>query len=234
MHDSFHGCFLACDSMPRSQFSWLEMMHMSGSLSDRAGWKWWGCRAPVRVTYRYLEDGTKVRVSTGGNASGSIIPRPAILRERRKPRSLEGMCKSLSCSCVPCGPSGWTRHVSSRTTCLVRLHSSWLREYSWILWDCKFLSLRREFPSGVICAVGTRDTPKEIVLEKTPDPSAGRPGLPQLFQWADELGTNNPFSILIFVLWLRSEPWMVSANSRLREFYKTSLICLKEAALEQN
>ncbi|KAH9569022.1 hypothetical protein CY35_03G110300 [Sphagnum magellanicum] len=37
---------------------------------------------PVRVTYRYLEDGTKVRVSTGGNASGSIIPRPAILRER--------------------------------------------------------------------------------------------------------------------------------------------------------
>ncbi|CAK9201919.1 unnamed protein product [Sphagnum jensenii] len=75
--------------------------------------------APVRVTYRYLEDGTKVRVSTGGSASGSIIPRPAILRERRKPRSLE---------------------------------------------------------------VGTRDTPKEIVLEKTLDPSAGRPGLPQLFQ----------------------------------------------------
>jgi large subunit ribosomal protein L24 len=75
--------------------------------------------APVRVTYRYLEDGTKVRVSTGGSASGSIIPRPAILRERRKPRSLE---------------------------------------------------------------VGTRDTPKEIVLEKTLDPSSGRPGLPELFQ----------------------------------------------------
>jgi len=44
------------------------------------------CRVPCRVTYRYLEDGTKVRVSTGGTASGSIIPRPAILLERRKPR----------------------------------------------------------------------------------------------------------------------------------------------------
>ncbi|KAG0588586.1 hypothetical protein M758_2G208900 [Ceratodon purpureus] len=42
--------------------------------------------APCRVAYRYLEDGTKVRVSTGGTASGSIIPRPAILLERRKPR----------------------------------------------------------------------------------------------------------------------------------------------------
>jgi hypothetical protein len=101
MHDSFHGCFLACDRMPRSEYIWLEMMHMSGSLSDRAGWKWWGCRAPVRVTYRYLEDGTKVRVSTGGNASGSIIPRPAILRERRKPRSLEGGV-NLSLACVCC------------------------------------------------------------------------------------------------------------------------------------
>ncbi|XP_024362674.1 uncharacterized protein [Physcomitrium patens] len=42
--------------------------------------------APCRVAYRFLEDGTKVRVSTGGSASGSIIPRPAILLERRKPR----------------------------------------------------------------------------------------------------------------------------------------------------
>eukprot|EP00246_Nothoceros_aenigmaticus_P009130 TRINITY_DN24458_c0_g1_i1.p1 TRINITY_DN24458_c0_g1~~TRINITY_DN24458_c0_g1_i1.p1 ORF type:complete len:155 (-),score=19.88 TRINITY_DN24458_c0_g1_i1:394-858(-) len=45
--------------------------------------------APCRVTYRFLEDGTKVRVSTGGTASGSIIPRPEILRERRKPRPNE-------------------------------------------------------------------------------------------------------------------------------------------------
>jgi hypothetical protein len=127
------------------------------------------------------------------------------------------LSKSLSVLSVLCGPLGWTCYVSLRTTCLVRLHSSWLKEYSWILWDCKFLSLRWEFPSGVICAVGTRDTPKEIVLEKTLDPSAGRPGLPQLFQWADELGTNNPFSFLICVLWLRSEPWMVLANSRLRD-----------------
>lgn len=144
------------------------------------------------------------------------------------------LSKSLSVLCVLCGPLGWTCHVSLRTTCLVRLHSSWLKEYSWILWDCKFLSLRWEFPSCVICAVGMRDTPKEIVLEKTLDPSAGRPGLPQLFQWADELGTNNPFSFLICVPWLRSEPWMVLANSRLRDLYKRSLICLKEAALEQN
>jgi hypothetical protein len=43
------------------------------------------CRAPVRVTYMYLEDdGTKVHMSTGGNASGSIIiPYCVILRETK-------------------------------------------------------------------------------------------------------------------------------------------------------
>eukprot|EP00245_Coleochaete_scutata_P010524 TRINITY_DN3704_c0_g1_i1.p1 TRINITY_DN3704_c0_g1~~TRINITY_DN3704_c0_g1_i1.p1 ORF type:complete len:176 (-),score=17.09 TRINITY_DN3704_c0_g1_i1:510-1037(-) len=45
--------------------------------------------APCRVGFKYLEDGTKVRVSKGGNASGEIIPRPAILLERRKPRPTE-------------------------------------------------------------------------------------------------------------------------------------------------
>lgn len=45
--------------------------------------------APCRVTHRFLEDGTKVRVSIGGAASGSIIPRPEILKERRKPRPTE-------------------------------------------------------------------------------------------------------------------------------------------------
>eukprot|EP00897_Mesotaenium_endlicherianum_P000457 jgi/Mesen1/10411/ME000081S09797 len=42
--------------------------------------------APCRVTWRYLEDGTRVRVTRGGTSSGSIIARPEILKERRKPR----------------------------------------------------------------------------------------------------------------------------------------------------
>lgn len=37
---------------------------------------------PTRLTFAYTEDGTKVRVS---KKSGSIIPRPEILRQRRKP-----------------------------------------------------------------------------------------------------------------------------------------------------
>lgn len=45
--------------------------------------------APVRVSWRYLEDGTKVRVSRGKLASGSVIPRPEILLQRRgKPRPI--------------------------------------------------------------------------------------------------------------------------------------------------
>ncbi|MBA0617653.1 hypothetical protein Godav_027080 [Gossypium davidsonii] len=35
---------------------------------------------------KYLEDGTKVRVSRGIGASGSIIPRPEILKMRTTPR----------------------------------------------------------------------------------------------------------------------------------------------------
>lgn len=38
---------------------------------------------PSRVGYRFLEDGTKVRIA---KISGAIIPRPDILRHRRKPR----------------------------------------------------------------------------------------------------------------------------------------------------
>lgn len=38
---------------------------------------------PTRIGYRFLEDGTKVRVS---KKSGAIIPRPEILRQRRKPK----------------------------------------------------------------------------------------------------------------------------------------------------
>ncbi|CAA2960604.1 50S ribosomal L24 [Olea europaea subsp. europaea] len=41
---------------------------------------------PCKVGYRYLEDGTKVRVSRGIGASGSIIPRPEILKIRTTPR----------------------------------------------------------------------------------------------------------------------------------------------------
>ncbi|GBG65947.1 hypothetical protein CBR_g54238 [Chara braunii] len=47
-------------------------------------------RAPCRVGYRYLEDGSKVRVSRGGTASGSIIPMPAILTERKSPKGKTG------------------------------------------------------------------------------------------------------------------------------------------------
>ncbi len=40
---------------------------------------------PTRVIRKYLEDGTKVRVS---KKSGAIIPRPEILKERKRPQSL--------------------------------------------------------------------------------------------------------------------------------------------------
>lgn len=43
-------------------------------------------KAPVKVSWRYLEDGSKVRVTRGNLASGSIIPRPEILKQRKKPR----------------------------------------------------------------------------------------------------------------------------------------------------
>eukprot|EP00244_Chara_vulgaris_P011719 TRINITY_DN5913_c0_g1_i4.p1 TRINITY_DN5913_c0_g1~~TRINITY_DN5913_c0_g1_i4.p1 ORF type:complete len:162 (-),score=27.53 TRINITY_DN5913_c0_g1_i4:132-617(-) len=42
--------------------------------------------APCRAGFRYLEDGSKVRVSRGGTASGSIIPPPTILTERKSPK----------------------------------------------------------------------------------------------------------------------------------------------------
>lgn len=50
----------------------------------------WFCRKPCKVGYRYLEDGTKVRVSRGIGASGSIIPRPEILKIRTTPRPTVG------------------------------------------------------------------------------------------------------------------------------------------------
>ncbi|KAL5702236.1 hypothetical protein ACHQM5_027477 [Ranunculus cassubicifolius] len=41
---------------------------------------------PCKIGSRYLEDGTKVRVSRGIGASVSIIPRPEILKIRTTPR----------------------------------------------------------------------------------------------------------------------------------------------------
>ena len=49
------------------------------------------CRKPCKIGYKYLEDGTKVRYARGMNASGAVIPRPEILKERRKPRPTSGM-----------------------------------------------------------------------------------------------------------------------------------------------
>ena len=43
-------------------------------------------QAPVRVSWRFLEDGTKVRVTKGKLASGTIVPRPEILQVRRTAR----------------------------------------------------------------------------------------------------------------------------------------------------
>lgn len=43
-------------------------------------------KAPVKVSWRYLEDGSKVRITRGTLASGSIIPRPEILKQRKKPQ----------------------------------------------------------------------------------------------------------------------------------------------------
>eukprot|EP00250_Pteridium_aquilinum_P009934 c19039_g1_i1 orf=525-1022(-) len=45
--------------------------------------------SPCKAGFRFLEDGTKVRVSRGIGTSVSIIPRPEILKERRKPRITE-------------------------------------------------------------------------------------------------------------------------------------------------
>jgi len=43
--------------------------------------------SPVRIAMKFLADGTKVRVSAGRLASGSVIPKSDIAMARRKPRS---------------------------------------------------------------------------------------------------------------------------------------------------
>jgi len=47
-------------------------------------------KSPVRVAWRFLEDGTKVRVTRGARASGAVVPRPAVLAQRRTPAPLAG------------------------------------------------------------------------------------------------------------------------------------------------
>lgn len=43
--------------------------------------------AAVRIGMKFLDDGTKVRVTRGRLASGTIVPRPDIATQGRKPRS---------------------------------------------------------------------------------------------------------------------------------------------------
>lgn len=45
--------------------------------------------APVKTSWRYLEDGSKVRMTRGRLASQSIIPKSEVLKQRRKPLPLE-------------------------------------------------------------------------------------------------------------------------------------------------
>ena len=45
--------------------------------------------APVKTSWRYLEDGSKVRMTRGRLASQSIIPRSEVLKQRRKPLPIE-------------------------------------------------------------------------------------------------------------------------------------------------
>lgn len=47
-------------------------------------------KAPCRSSWRYLEDGTKVRVTRGKLSSGSAIPRPAVLARACRTRSYVG------------------------------------------------------------------------------------------------------------------------------------------------
>lgn len=53
-------------------------------------------RKPCKVGIKYMEDGTKVRVARGIGASGSIIPRPEILKIRTTPRPIVGNARTLA------------------------------------------------------------------------------------------------------------------------------------------
>lgn len=59
---------------------------------------------PVRVTWRYLEDGSKVRVTVGHRSSASVVSRPEVLLQRRKPRNASS------------GPNDTTNEVAGEVT----------------------------------------------------------------------------------------------------------------------
>lgn len=59
----------------------------------------------MRVSWRFLEDGSKVRVTVGKKASGSVVPRPAVLSQRRTPAPLPGPKDT------PAGVAGKVTHV---------------------------------------------------------------------------------------------------------------------------
>ena len=44
--------------------------------------------SPTRIAMRYLEDGSKVRVTRGRLASGSVVPKPDVATQRRRPKDL--------------------------------------------------------------------------------------------------------------------------------------------------
>ncbi|GMN24537.1 hypothetical protein TIFTF001_047664 [Ficus carica] len=69
---------------------------------------------PCKVRVRYLEDGTKVRVSRGLGASGSIIPRPEILKIRTTPRPTVGTYQNPVLSWFP-GILQWKKLNDAKT-----------------------------------------------------------------------------------------------------------------------
>ncbi|KAL6556465.1 hypothetical protein OROGR_005753 [Orobanche gracilis] len=110
---------------------------------------------PCKVGIKYLEDGSKVRVSRGIGASGSIVPRPEILKIRSTPRPT-----------IERAP-----HLAPQM--LVRLspfdnYGLWSNR---VLWHFFHMVCRIQF--------GPKDTPMELVLEKTYDAKTGK-GMPDL------------------------------------------------------
>lgn len=94
------------------------------------------CRKPCKVGSRYLEDGTKVRVSRGLGASGSIIPRPEILSIRTTPRPTVGNYPKLN---PPCGLFSFLSSIGQLNGCcssaLFFFTSMWLETTLCCIYD---------------------------------------------------------------------------------------------------
>ena len=79
-------------------FACFLLYHESGDQRSSSA-----CRKPCKVGIKYLEDGSKVRVARGNGTSGSIIPRPEILKMRTTPRPTVGKILAFSsaylCTC---------------------------------------------------------------------------------------------------------------------------------------